>query len=118
MQDPRAIMAMHVYAHKQVQWNPSKVDTIGTKDFVCCSEEVSLAQGLVVDHTPPTIAASTAVDDERLYWWEICQLTAPKQEFEIYCSYWSLKLAGLNGGCGLTVHNARLFTIAQAEWDQ
>ena len=34
-----------------IQWNPSKMDTIGTKDFVCCSE-VSLAQGLVIDHTP------------------------------------------------------------------
>ena len=40
-----------------MQWNPSKADTIGTKDFVRCSE-VSLAQGLVVGHTPPTIAAS------------------------------------------------------------
>ena len=40
-----------------VQWNPSKVDTIGTKNFVRCSE-VFLAQELVVDYTPPTIAAS------------------------------------------------------------
>ena len=40
-----------------LQWNPSKADTIGTKNFVHCSE-VSLAQGLVVDHAPPTIAAS------------------------------------------------------------
>ena len=39
-----------------VQWNPSKTDTIGTNDFVRCSE-VSLAQGLVVDHAPPTITA-------------------------------------------------------------
>ena len=37
-----------------IQWNPSKMDTIGTKDFVCCSE-VSLAQGLVIDHTPRPI---------------------------------------------------------------
>ena len=43
-----------------VQWNPSKVDTIGTKNFVRCSE-VSLAQGLVV----PTIAASY---DKALLW--------------------------------------------------
>ena len=41
----------------QIQWNPSKADTIGTKNFVRCSE-VSFAQGLVVDHAPPTIAAS------------------------------------------------------------
>ena len=40
-----------------IQWNPSKMDTIGTKDFVLYSV-VSLAQGLVVDHTPPTIVAS------------------------------------------------------------
>ena len=40
-----------------IQWNPSKTDTIGTKDFVLYSE-VSLAQGLVVDHTPPTIVAN------------------------------------------------------------
>ena len=40
-----------------IQWNPSKVETIGTKNFVCCSE-VSLAQGLVVDHAPPTVAAN------------------------------------------------------------
>ena len=47
-----------------VQWNPSKVDTIGTKNFVRCSE-VSLAQGLVVDHVPPIIAASY---DKALLW--------------------------------------------------
>ena len=47
-----------------VQWNPSKADTIGTKTFVRCSE-VSLAQGLVVDHAPPTIAASY---DKALLW--------------------------------------------------
>ena len=29
-----------------IQWNSSKTDTIGTNNFVCCSE-VSLAQGLV-----------------------------------------------------------------------
>ena len=40
-----------------IQWNPSKVDTIGTKIFVR-SSEVSLAQGLMVDHAPPTITAS------------------------------------------------------------
>ena len=55
--------------HVHVQWKPSKADTIGTKNFVCCSE-VSLAQGLVVDHAPPTIAASydearATVDDEK-----------------------------------------------------
>ena len=47
-----------------IQWNPSKADTVGTKNFVRCSE-VSLAQGLVVDHTPPTIAASY---DKALLW--------------------------------------------------
>ena len=36
---------------------PSKTDTIGTKEFVLYSK-VSLAQGLVVDHTPPTIVAN------------------------------------------------------------
>ena len=47
-----------------LQWNPSKADTIGTKDFVCCSE-VSSAQGLVVDHAHPTIVASY---DKALLW--------------------------------------------------
>ena len=47
-----------------IQWNPSKADTIGTKNFVCCSE-VSLAQGVVVDLAPPTIAASY---DKALLW--------------------------------------------------
>ena len=47
-----------------LQWNPSKADTIGTKNFVRCSE-VSLAQGLVVDHAPPIIAASY---DKALLW--------------------------------------------------
>ena len=51
----------HVYL---LQWNPSKADTIGTTNFVLCSE-VSLAQGLVVDHAPPTIAVSY---DEALLW--------------------------------------------------
>ena len=49
------ILAMHLRIH--LQWNPSKADTIGTKYFVRCSE-VSLAQGLVVDHAPPTIVVS------------------------------------------------------------
>ena len=40
------------------------IDTIGTKNFVRCSE-VSLAQGLVIDHTPPIIAASY---DKALLW--------------------------------------------------
>ena len=31
------------------------MDTIRTNDFVHCSE---VSQGLVVDHAPPTIAAS------------------------------------------------------------
>ena len=47
-----------------LQWNPSKVDTIGTKIFVRYSE-VSLAQGLVIDRAPPTIAASY---DKALLW--------------------------------------------------
>ena len=58
---------------EELQWNPSKADTIGTKIFVRCSE-VSLAQGLVVDHAPPTIAASydksTTVDDEKVHIFE------------------------------------------------
>ena len=40
-----------------IQWNSSKADTIGTNNFDRCSK-VSLAQGLVVDHAPPSIAAS------------------------------------------------------------
>ena len=43
---------------------PSKADTIETKNFIRCSE-VSLAQGLVVDHAPPTVAASY---DQALLW--------------------------------------------------
>ena len=60
-----------------IQWNLSKTDTIGTKDFFRCSE-VSLAQGLVVDHTPPTIAANY---DKALLWTttKIVLMTAPKQ---------------------------------------
>ena len=48
----------------KIQWNPSKTDTIGTNNFVRCSK-VSLARGLVVDHAPPTIAAS--YDKARLW---------------------------------------------------
>ena len=57
------------------------MDTIGTNDFVHCSE-VSLAQGLVVDHAPPTIMASydkalLHVDDKHyIYRLEICQLSS------------------------------------------
>ena len=40
-----------------IQWNPSKTDTIGTNDFVC-HIEVSLAQGVVIDHARPTITAT------------------------------------------------------------
>ena len=47
-----------------IQWNPSKMDTIGTIDFVRCSE-VSLAKGLVVAHAPSIIAAS--YDKARLW---------------------------------------------------
>ena len=42
-----------------VQWSPSITDTIGTKDFVLYSE-VSFAQWVIVDHTPPTIVANYA----------------------------------------------------------
>ena len=45
------------------QWNPSKTDTAGTKDYVPYSE-VSLAQGLVGDHAPITIM--TCYDGARL----------------------------------------------------
>ena len=55
-------LGMHIYMY--IQWNPSKADTIGTKKFVRYSE-VSLAQGLVVEHAPPTIAASY---DKALLW--------------------------------------------------
>ena len=49
----------------QIQWNPSKADTIGTKNFVHCNE-VSLAQAQVrVDHAPPIIAARY---DKALLW--------------------------------------------------
>ena len=90
------------------QWNPSKADTIETKNFVCC-REMSLAQGLVVDNAPPTIAASYDkallwTTKKRPYWWEICQLTAFKLEFEIYLGFTvatgRLKLTDFNGGCG------------------
>lgn len=43
-------MYMHVAMFiLNIQWNSSKLDTIGAKDFVRCSE-ASLAQRLVVDH--------------------------------------------------------------------
>ena len=66
------------------------MDTIGTNNFVHCSE-VSLAQGLVVNHAPPTIMAKydkvlLHVDNEK-HRLEICQLTAPKQEFETYLGF-------------------------------
>ena len=48
---------------RSIQWNPSKADTIGTKDVHC--SEVSLAQGLVVDHAPPTVVARY---DKALQW--------------------------------------------------
>ena len=51
---PKVFVPKHVLL---LQWNPSKTDTIGTNDFVRCSK-VSLAQGLVVDHAPPIIAAN------------------------------------------------------------
>ena len=53
-----------IVVHDYIQWNPSKADTLVTKNFVRCSE-VSLAQGLVVDHAPLTIAASY---DKTLLW--------------------------------------------------
>ena len=54
------ILAMCTYNGTPLKWTP-----LGPK-IVCCSE-VSLAQGLVVDHAPPTIAASydNSVDDEK-----------------------------------------------------
>ena len=54
---PYIISIGAAFLELNVQWNPSNADTTGTKNFVCCSE-VSLAQGLVVDHAGPTIAAS------------------------------------------------------------
>ena len=56
---------------KEIQWNSSKADTTGTKNFVRCSE-VSLAQELVVDHGPgpllqlrPAMIKYTTVDDDK-----------------------------------------------------
>ena len=40
-----------------IQWNPFKTDITVTKDFILYSK-VPLAQGLVVDHAPPTIVAN------------------------------------------------------------
>ena len=51
------VYIIRIVSYNGIQWNPSKTDTIGTNNFVHCSE-VSLAQGLVVNHAPPTIAAS------------------------------------------------------------
>ena len=42
-----------------VQWSPSIMDTTGTKDFVLYNE-VSFAQGVIVDHAPLTIVANYA----------------------------------------------------------
>ena len=71
-----------------IQWNPSKADTNGTNDFIRCSE-VSLAQRLVVDHAPHTIAASY---DKALLWTtkktvlmsNLSTDSSYKQEFETY----------------------------------
>ena len=57
-------MCIHCICDLDVQWNPSKADTIGTKNFVRCSE-VSLAQGIVIDHVSPIIAATY---DKALLW--------------------------------------------------
>ena len=43
----------------QLQWSPSIMDTTGTNDFVLYNE-VSFAQGVIVDHAPLTIVASYA----------------------------------------------------------
>ena len=50
---------VHVYMYLRVQWNPSIMDTTGTKNFVLYSE-VSFAQGVIVDHAPLTIVANYA----------------------------------------------------------
>ena len=60
MGQSQAKVNIQLHAHDIIiiiQWNPSKTDTIGTNNFVRCSE-VSLAQGLMVDHALPVIAAS------------------------------------------------------------
>ena len=67
MQSTKLIDESHflpIFIAVVLQWNPSKTDTIGTNDFVHCSE-VSLAKGLVIDHAPPTIAAN--YDKARLW---------------------------------------------------
>ena len=49
-----------------LQWNPSKTDTTGTKDFIFYSE-VSLAQGFAADHAPlPIVANSNTVRLRRM----------------------------------------------------
>ena len=51
----------------RLQWNPSKVDTIGSEGFVLYSE-VSVAQGLVAGHAPVLIVSNydgnETMDDE------------------------------------------------------
>ena len=49
---------------QDIQCNPSKADTIGTKNVVRCSE-VALAQELVVDHT---LQSWSAMHDKALLW--------------------------------------------------
>ena len=50
--------------HGQYSGTPLKRRPLGPKNFVRYSE-VSLAQGLLVDHAPPIIVASTTMDNEK-----------------------------------------------------
>ena len=67
-----------------IQWNPSKADTIGTKNL----SAVARCPYLVIDHAPPTIVASY---DKALLWTTmktvLMQLTASEQEFETYFGF-------------------------------
>ena len=49
-----------------IQWNPSIMDTTGTKHFVLYSK-VSFAQGLIVDHAPLTIIIVASYAGARLW---------------------------------------------------
>ena len=67
----------------RLQWNPSKADTTGTKDFVLYSK-LSLAQGLVFDQAPHTIMANH--DEARLWIAWTMKLIVVIRELSIFSS--------------------------------
>ena len=87
-----------------IQWNSSIMDT---KDFVLYSE-VSIAQGVFVDHAPLTIVANYA--ETRLWIMKSVVLikdllifspyTRIKDLSGLYCNDRSLILTDDSGGCG------------------